>query len=371
MRNTKTTQQSTMMTLKKSTQLFFLTSFVILIGTQASALAQLPNGWKAHDKNRPQPKVVSPGEQANQAPSDATVLLGGKELTHWTDQQGNPTKWKYADGILESVKKAGAIYTVQKFGDCQLHVEFATPTTPKGKGQGRGNSGVFFFDADYEIQVLDNYQNETYADGTVGGLYGQHPPLVNACRGPGQWQTYDIVFRKPRFNEDGTLKSPARMTAMLNGVLVQDASELYGPTVWLQAGQYKKKSGEGRISLQDHGNPVRYRNIWVRRLVENPPTPPKPRPQIELTQTQRQNYVGKFGPVKIEEIDGQLFFTRFRGRTFPLQVHSTTEMSFEKTAGELTFELDDQGKAISCTGSIDATGAFKGAREKSDNKSDP
>ena len=352
-----------MMTLKKSVLLFLSTSFSILIGTQASAVAQLPNGWKAHDKSRPQPKIVSPGEQASQAPSDAVILLSDKGLTNWTDNQGNPTKWKYTDGVLESVKKAGAIFTVEKFGDCQLHVEFATPTPPRGKGQGRGNSGVFFFDSDYEIQVLDNYENPTYADGTIGALYGQHPPLVNACRAPGQWQTYDIVFRKPRFNEDGTLKSPARMTAMLNGILVQDASELYGPTVWLQAGQYKKKSGEGRISLQDHGNPVRYRNIWVRRLVENPPTPPTPRQQIELTETQLQNYVGKFGPVKIEEIDGRLFFTRFRGRTFPLQVHSTTQMSFEKTAGKLIFELDDQGKAISCRGSIDATGTFKGTRK--------
>ncbi len=351
------------MRLKKNAQLFFFTSFVILFGSQANVLAQLPNGWKAHDKNRPQPKVISPGEQANQAPSDAIVLLASEKLTGWSNAKGNPTKWKYSDGVLESVKNAGSIYTVEKFGDCQLHVEFATPTRPKGKGQARGNSGVFFFDADYEIQVLDNYENETYADGTVGGLYGQHAPLVNACRGPGQWQTYDIIFRKPRFNEDGTLKTPARITAMLNGVLVQDAAELYGPTIWLQAGEYKKKSGEGRISLQDHGNPVRYRNIWVRRLAESTPTPPTPRPQMELTATQRKNYVGQFGPVKIEETDGKLFFTRHPRRTFLLQVHSLTEMSFEKTAGELSFKLDDQGEAISCQGSIDATGNFKGARK--------
>ena len=347
---------------KKIALLFFL--ILAATGSQNNAIAQLPSGRKAHDKNRPQPKIVTPGETAHNAPSDAIILLGGDKLTGWTGADGQPSKWKYSNGVLESVKKAGAIYTVKKFGDCQLHVEFSTPTPPQGKGQGRGNSGVFFFDADYEIQVLDNYENLTYADGTIGALYGQHPPLVNACRPPGQWQTYDIIFRKPRFNEDGTLKSPARMTALLNGVLVQDASELFGPTEWLQAGEYKKKSGKGRISLQDHGNPVRYRNIWVRHLTESPPKTPVSRPEITLTQAQRKNYVGKFGPVKIKEIDSELIFTRHRGRHFRLQAHSLTEMSFEKTAGKLTFKLDEQGKAVSCHGLIDATGPFKGTRDR-------
>ncbi len=348
---------------KTAALLFFLISLV-LVGSPNSVLAQLPNGWKAHDKNRPQPKIVTPNATAHNAPSDAILLLGGDKLTGWSSIDGQPSKWKYSNGVLESVKKAGAIYTVEKFGDCQLHVEFATPITPRGKGQGRGNSGVFFFDSDYEIQVLDNFENPTYADGTIGALYGQHPPLVNACRAPGQWQTYDIVFRRPRFEDDGTLKTPARITALLNGVLVQDASDLFGPTLWLQAGEYKKKSDEGRISLQDHGNPVRYRNIWVRRLAESPPKTPAVRPQISLTQSQRKNYVGTFGPVKIKEVDGELIFSRYRDRNFRLQIHSLTEMSFEKTAGKITFELDEQGTAISCQGVIDATGMFKGTREK-------
>ena len=350
------------MSFQKTTQLLILTSLIILVGSQTNAFAQLPNGWKAHDKDRPQPKVVTPGASSSDAPSDAVVLLGSEELTGWTDKKGKPTKWKYTDGVLESVKRAGYIYSKEKFGDCQLHLEFATPSKVKGDGQGRGNSGVFFYDDDFEVQVLDNFKNETYSDGTVGALYGQHSPLVVACRGPGEWQTYDIVFRRPRFNEDGSLKSPARLTVMLNGILVQDASECYGPTVWLQVGEYKNKGDEARISLQDHGNPVRYRNIWVRRLAESPPTPPTPRPTIELTEEQKKNYIGKFGKVEVKEMKGELFANIYR-KPFRLQVHSLTEMSFEKTAGEIKFELDDQGKAIACEGSVDATGSFKGKRE--------
>ena len=349
-----------MRTLKDIT-LLLLISFAILTGFQTNAMAQLPNGWKAHDLERPQPQVVTPGASSNEAPNDAVILLGGEKLTGWSDENGKPTKWKYADGVLESVKKAGFIYTVEKFGDCQLHLEFATPTNVKGDGQGRGNSGVFFYDGDFEVQVLDNFENETYADGTVGALYGQHPPLVNAARGPGEWQTYDILFRRPRFNEDGTLKSPARLTVLLNGILVQDAAELYGPTVWLQVGEYKNKGDAARISLQDHGNPVRYRNIWVRRLAETPPVPPTPRPTIELTDQQMKNYIGKFGRIEVKEMDGELFAVMFK-KFFPLQVHSLTEMSFEKTAGEIRFELDDQGKAIACKGTIDATGRFDSKR---------
>ena len=296
-------------------QLFLLTSFAILIGLQTNALAQLPNGWKSHDKERPQPKVVTPSNQAGGAPSDAIVLLGSEKLTGWTDKKGKPTKWKYADGVLESVKKAGYIYSKEKFGDCQLHVEFATPSKVKGDGQGRGNSGVFFYDDDFEVQVLDNFKNETYADGTVGALYGQHPPLVNAARGPGEWQTYDIVFRRPRFNEDGSVQSPARLTVMLNGILVQDAAECYGTTSWLQPSPYTDK-GEARISLQDHGNPVRYRNIWVRRLAETVPTPPTPRATIELTEAQQKNYLGKFGKFTFKEVDGELVAVMGRGRPF-------------------------------------------------------
>ena len=350
------------MSLQKNIQLFLLTSFVSLIGFQANALAQLPNGWKSHDLKRPQPKVVTPGPTTVSAPSDAIVLLGSEKLTGWSDRKGKPSKWKYADGVLESVKKAGYIYTVEKFGDCQLHVEFATPETTDGDGQARGNSGVFFYDDDFEVQVLDNFENETYADGTVGALYGQHAPLVNAARKPGEWQTYDIVFRRPRFNEDGSLKSPARLTVLLNGILVQDAAECYGPTLFLQAGDYKDKGDEARISLQDHGNPVRYRNIWVRRLAETPPTPPTPRPIIELTDEQKQNYIGKFGKLTFKEVDGNLVVVIGRGRPFGLQIHSLTEMSFEKTAGEIKFELDDQGKAVSLKGSRDATGSFEGKR---------
>ena len=347
---------------QKYIQLSLLTSFVILIGFQTNAVAQLPNGWKSHDKDRPQPKVVTPAATASTAPSDAIVLLGSEKLTGWTDKKGKPTKWKYADGVLESVKRAGYIYSKEKFGDCQLHLEFATPKTVKGDGQGRGNSGVFFYDDDFEVQVLDNFENETYADGTVGALYGQHAPLVNAARGPGEWQTYDIVFRRPRFNKDGSLQSPARLTVLLNGILVQDAAECYGTTSWLKPNAFTDKGDQTRISLQDHGNPVRYRNIWVRRLAETSPTPPTPRPTIELTEQQKKNYIGKFGKVEVADVKGELFATIHRGRPFHLLAHSLTEMSFEKTAGEIEFELDGQGKAISCKGSVDATSSFGGKR---------
>ena len=350
------------MRLNKNIQLFSLIIFATIVGSQTNALAQLPNGWKAHDLKRPQPKVVTPGATSADAPSDAVVLLGSEKLTGWSDSKGRPTKWEYADGVLKSVKKAGAIFSVEKFGDCQIHVEFATPETPKGKGQARGNSGVFFFGAKYEVQVLDNFENETYPDGTVGGIYGQHAPLVNACRGPGQWQTYDIVFRRPRFDDAGELKSPARLTVMLNGVLVQDAAECYGPTEWLQHGDYTQGPKEQRISLQDHGNPVRYRNIWVRRLAETPPTPPTPRATIELSETQTANYPGIYGKFEVKNVDGKLFLKR-SGKLFGLQVHSTTEMSFEKTAGSLVFQLDEQGRATSAKGSMDAIGKFKGERK--------
>jgi hypothetical protein len=169
------------------------------------------------------------------------------------------------DGALECVKGSGYIRTLQAFGDCQLHVEWAAPTPPEGTSQGRGNSGVFLMGM-YEVQVLDSHENVTYADGQAAAAYGQHPPLVNASLPPGQWQTYDILFTRPRFNDRGEVTSPARLTVLHNGVLVQHNVELVGPTGWLKRDPYRAHPDKLPISLQDHGNPVRYRNLWVREL---------------------------------------------------------------------------------------------------------
>ncbi len=227
--------------------------------------------WLGHDRNRPAPPVVDPGyastaERVGKAPSDAVVLFDGTDISRWVAMDGSPTKWVQRDGALECVPGSGYIRTQQCFGACQLHVEFATPTEAKGNSQGRGNSGVFFGLERYEVQVLDSYQNKTYADGSAGSIYNQYPPLVNASRKPGEWQSYDILWTPPKFKSDGSLVSPARITAFHNGVLIQNNVELTGATSWLERAAYKAHAEKLPISLQDHGNPVRYRNIWVREL---------------------------------------------------------------------------------------------------------
>jgi hypothetical protein len=238
------------------------------------------DGIKVHEVDaakQPLPPIVTPGtcstsHQPGQAPSDAVVLFDGSEasLENWTDTQGHSTKWVLVDGALESVKKAGYIQTRQAFGSCQLHVEWATPKTVSGSGQGRGNSGVFL-QGRYEVQVLDSYDNTTYADGQAGALYGRSKPLVNASRGPGEWQTYDIVFHRPRFDAQGKVTRRATFTVFHNGVLIQDHVTLSGGTGWNgphAATEYSAHPDQAPISLQDHGNPVRYRNIWIRELAD-------------------------------------------------------------------------------------------------------
>jgi hypothetical protein len=199
-----------------------------------------------------------------QPPSDATVLFDGANFDAWEHLDGSPVKWKLVDGAMQVVGGSGNIRTKQKFEDVQLHIEFATPSEVKGNGQGRGNSGIFF-QSRYEIQVLDNYQNETYANGQVGSIYKQHIPLANPSRKPGEWQTYDIIYTAPTYNEDGLIKTPARITALLNGVLVQNNVSLLGTTEYIGIPKLKVH-GADAIMLQDHGNPTRFRNIWVRPL---------------------------------------------------------------------------------------------------------
>ena len=219
------------------------------------------SAYKVHDGTRPQPRVVTPGER----PSDAVALFDGTgDLSGWESQKGGPAEWKVEDGSLHVVPGTGDIQTRTRFGDCQLHLEFASPGVVKGDSQGRGNSGIFLMGL-YEIQVLDCYQNPTYADGTTGAVYGQYPPLVNACRPPGEWQTYDIIWQAPRFDGD-TLAGPAYVTVLLNGVVLHHHVALRGPTQHRQTASYQPQPAEGPLKLQDHGDLVRFRNIWYRPL---------------------------------------------------------------------------------------------------------
>lgn len=243
---------------------------VLLVALAQPALAQVDTRWKIHDPDRPVPAVITPGTASTQeapgkAPSDAVVLFDGSSLEEWAAEDGGPAKWKVENGYVEVVPKSGYVHTKKPFGDCQLHVEFSEPAPPKGDSQGRGNSGVFLM-GDYEIQVLDSYENKTYADGQASAVYGQYPPLVNPARPPGQWQSYDIVFHAPRFDAQGQLLRPARVTVFYNGVLVQDNVELTGPTAHKARPAYKPGPDKAPLALQDHGNPVRFRNIWIREL---------------------------------------------------------------------------------------------------------
>ena len=234
------------------------------------------HAWAVHDMNRPNPVKVEPGANTGDAPSDAIVLFDGTEESfneNWGDSKGGPTKWKFVDGTMESVRSAGNICSKRKFGDCQLHVEWQAPVKVEGFGQGRGNSGVFVLGGLYEVQVLDSFEtnpadmkNPNYADGQAGAVYGQNPPLVNPTRRPGEWQVYDIVFHQPVF-EGGKCVHPGSLTVFLNGVLVQDHWELEGPT-WHRRRTVQERPGStrGSIQFQDHGNPVHFRNVWVREL---------------------------------------------------------------------------------------------------------
>jgi len=218
--------------------------------------------WRVHDANRPRPKVVKAGPSKTlgaKPPKGAIVLFDGKNTSQW-----NHNKWKVENGYMEVTKRSGQLSSKQKFGSVKLHVEFATPKEVVGNSQGRGNSGVFFC-GQYEVQVLDSYKNPSYADGQCAALYGQHPPRVNACRPPGEWQTYDIEFHMPKFGKDGKVVKPAVITVFHNGVLVHDKQELNGPTAHRAVRNYRKH-GPGPIGLQDHGNPMRFRNIWVVEL---------------------------------------------------------------------------------------------------------
>ena len=234
-------------------------------GWPAALFAQ--SDWPVHSMDRPQPPMVKPAPPAapTAPPSDAIVLFAGGTLAAWEGERGGPARWQATRELFEVVPGAGAIRTKAAFGDAQVHIEWRAPVPARGEGQDRGNSGVFLMGR-YEIQALDSYQNRTYPDGQAGAVYGQHPPLVNVSRPPGQWQAYDIVFRRPRFDADGALLSPAHITLLHNGVLVQDAVELTGPVSHGERPPYERHADRLPISLQDHGHRVQFRNVWVRSL---------------------------------------------------------------------------------------------------------
>lgn len=231
--------------------------------------------WRVHDSDRPRPPVVTPGATFSHlapAPSDATMLFDGKDLSKWSNAKGDAAQWKIADGYFEAVRGTGMLRTRDKFEDFQLHLEFATPADVKGSSQGRGNSGVMI-NGMYEVQILDSYENPTYADGQAGALYGQQPPLVNASKPPGEWQTYDIIFESPRWDPAGTLVKKAAVTVLHNGVVVHHRQEFFGRTDGIGGMPHKSLGTYGKphppavfIELQDHNNPIRFRNIWVREL---------------------------------------------------------------------------------------------------------
>jgi hypothetical protein len=212
----------------------------------------------------PVPPVVTPGS-GTAPPLDAIILFDGTDMDQWVKPNGEPVGWKLVDGAMTVVKGTGFIQTKQSFGDMQLHLEWRAPAEIEGEGQGRGNSGVYI-QGRYEIQILDCYENTTYVNGQTAAVYKQHIPLANACRPPGEWQTYDIIFTAPRFKEDSSLFAPATVTVLHNGVLVQNHAQIQGKTEHIGLPAYKAHPLKQPISLQDHGNPVSFRNIWVREL---------------------------------------------------------------------------------------------------------
>ena len=302
--------------------------------------------------------MVEPADTgvASTPPRDAIVLFDGKSLDAWKSYTGGPAKWKVVDGTLQTLPGAGMIETKQEFGDIQLHVEWAAPSPPHGTGQDRGNSGVFLM-GQFEIQVLDSFRADTYADGQAGSIYGQYPPLSNASRPPGEWQSYDIAFRRPRFDESGKILEPARITVFFNGILVQNNEEPFGRTSWLEWEPYEgRRAARGPIALQDHDHPVHYRNIWLRELPERPaPTAAAlARPRvIELPPEILDRYAGRYRhspkpdsafAVIAREGDHLTLTLPSRPRPLRLEPISETEFDMPHTDGRFTFLKDAAGK---------------------------
>jgi hypothetical protein len=312
--------------------------------------AQPASTWLGHDRTRPSPTVVTPGtsstqDQPGKPPTDAIVLFGGSDLSPWAAMDGQPTKWVVKDGAMECVPGSGYVRTLRNFGDCQLHLEFAVPAKVEGSSQGRGNSGLFFGGTRYEIQVLDSFENKTYADGSCASVYNQYPPLVNASRKPGEWQSYDILWTAPRFDADAHLVSAPRITVFHNGVVVQNNVELFGETGWLERAPFRAHPEKLPIALQDHGNPVRYRNIWVREL--------KPgKPELSLAETLLDSYCGDYrwgrdGVVEVRRGQDATLAVKIAGTTFQMFAETPSHFFAKTVDVQCDFKSSGDGQTMS------------------------
>jgi len=239
----------------------YLTSLILICFMISNSEAQKPEDTEVWE---PVPEVVSPGYSYTSAPSDAIMLFSENNLDQWVNKNGEKVEWEIEGDVFTVKPKTGEIRTKQEFTDFQLHIEWRSPLIIKGDGQGRGNSGIFL-QGKYEVQVLDSYKNPTYPNGQAGSIYKQHIPLVNAMQVPGVWNSYDIIYKAPRFDNNGSLLSPAYVTVLHNGVLIQNHTEIKGGTVYVGQPKYEAH-GPGPIILQDHGDPVSFRNIWIREL---------------------------------------------------------------------------------------------------------
>jgi hypothetical protein len=298
--------------------------------------------------SRPRPESITPADSPA-PPAGAVVLFDGSSLDGWTSLDGSPARWNVRDGYLEVVGRTGDIQTTRQFGDVQLHIEWAAPLPVSGSSQGRGNSGVFLMGT-YEIQVLDSYDNATYADGYAGALYGQHPPIFNAMRQPGEWQVYDIAFRRPRFGDDGTLLAPARVTIFHNGVCIQNNVELRGPTGWMSPMQYAPHADKLPLRLQDHGNPVRFRNIWALELPDPAEVPPPPAPALrsDVDPAELQAYVGRYcrGPFcSTITLEAGALWLNIGGRALQLDLRQDGRLHVRGGAATLELEQADGAPA--------------------------
>lgn len=334
--------------------------------------------WKIHDLARPKPRVVTPPPQKLPLPPppDALVLFDGDTgLSHFAAEQGGPPKWAVKEDVLTVVPGAGGIVSKRAFGDVQIHLEWASPSPATGHSQGRGNSGIHLMGR-YEVQILDSYKSDTYADGQAGALYGQHPPLVNACRPPGEWQSYDIVFRRPRFDAKGSVLKPARVTVLHNGVLVQDNSELLGPTLWLHYQPYEAHADRLPFSLQEHGNAVRFRNLWVRELPEIEPSAALTAHLLPLDKAAKLDlkrylgtYVARMGnqdrEFTITSRAGRIYFNiPFRNQAHEIFPVSDREFALRATDARLKFDLDADGRATGFAFSVAGDVALTPKRAK-------
>jgi Domain of Unknown Function (DUF1080)/Domain of unknown function (DUF3471) len=310
--------------------------------------------WKSHDMSRPRPPVMEALSQSLPAPvpSDAIVLFDGKDLLNWTNAKNEAAAWKVENGYMEIVPGTGGIQTKKSFGDVYLHIEWASPSPAKDTSQDRGNSGIFLMGL-YELQVLDSYHAETYADGQAGALYGQVPPRFNVCKAPGEWQTYDIFFRRPVFADDSSVVTPASITVLQNGILIQDNEKYFGPTSWLKFLPYTKHADQLPIMLQEHHCAVRFRNIWALPLPENANPPATYGDKaVNFPGMKMENYTGVYdrpgttAPITITAHGNTLFGNFFwRPGELEMVALSLTEFVLKDTDAQVKFELDDKGKA--------------------------